>query len=339
MSVDAIFDGDYLIAEAGRRNRNFKVIRRKQPGLFIKQIKTPDPQAIATIQREAAFYKAVHSDPRVAALSSLIPQLIDYEPRRQAIALSLADPAESMAEQQWRAGAFPENSARLLGNTLATVQAQGAALLQHPDARSLFPMQMPWPLMLDQVGLSFLDTYGSSGPQLSAAIRQSPSLQLRLSELRPLWRYDSLIHGDMKWDNCLVQDSRMTIVDWELADIGDGAWDVAAIFKEYLVTAMFSAHNRQVGNPAATHTIESLQPSIRSFWSGYAGSRGLTASESSVFLDRSVRFTGARMILAVLEYVAGAQPFEPLGSAMLQAASNILEAPQVAAGQLIGSAS
>lgn len=339
MSADSIVDGDLVIAEAGRRNRNFKVIRRKQPGLFVKQVKTPDPQAIATIQREAAFYKTVHSDPRVAALSSLIPQLIDYEPRRQAIALSLADPAESMAEQQWRAGAFPEDSARLLGRALATIHAQGPALLEHPEARSLFPMQMPWPIMLDQVGLSSLDTYGLSGPQLAAAIRQSPSLQARLAELRAVWRYDSLIHGDMKWDNCLVEDSRITIVDWELADIGDGAWDVAAIFKDYLVTTMFNAQSRQAAKPAIAHALESLQPSIRSFWNGYAISRGLTAADSGLFLDRAVRFTGARMVLGVLEYVAGAQAFEPLGSSMLQTASNILEAPQIAAAQLIGSAS
>ena len=49
ISAQSVVDGDFVLAEAGRRNRNFKVMRRQQPGLFVKQIKSMEAQAITTI--------------------------------------------------------------------------------------------------------------------------------------------------------------------------------------------------------------------------------------------------------------------------------------------------
>src|SRR5260370_34423267 len=173
----------------------------------------------------------------------------------------------------------PEKTGRLIGHPLGLAASYGLSMLADPATRGLLPYQAAWPMTLDQMGYSFLGNFPSIGPQLSASIRQSPNLQPMLSALRPLWRYDSLIHGDMKWDNCLVSsrdgvELNLTIVDWELADIGDGAWDVATIFKEYLVTAILNASSRQAAaaqnQPAPLpQTIETLQPSIRAFWKAY----------------------------------------------------------------------
>jgi Phosphotransferase enzyme family len=345
ISAQSVVDGDFVLAEAGRRNRNFKVLRRKQPGLFVKQIKTTEAQAISTIEREAAFYRTVHSDARYATIAQMIPKFIDYEPPRRALTLSLTENAESISEHHMRHAQIPESTARLIGNALGIAHAYGPTMLADSKLRTLFPYQVPWPMTLDQSGYSFLDNFPPIGPQLAAAIRQSPKLQPMLSALRPLWQYDSLIHGDMKWDNCLLSSpdgvqQNLTIVDWELADIGDGAWDVATIFKEYLVAAILNASARQAAAsqnqpvPPA-QTIESMQPSIRAFWKAYAAARGITA-DAGRYLDRAVRYTAARMIIAVLEYLNASPQFSVLGSSMLQTAVYLLETPQVAAVQMIG---
>jgi Ser/Thr protein kinase RdoA (MazF antagonist) len=225
----------------------------------------------------------------------------------------------------------------LIGNALGLAHSHGPIMLADVKMRTLFPYQPPWPMTLEQSGYSFLDNFPPVGPQLSAAIRQSPKLQPMLSALRPLWQYDSLIHGDMKWDNCLLSsrdgvEQNLTIVDWELADIGDGAWDVATIFKEYLVAAILSASGGQSATP---QTIESMQPSIRAFWKAYSNARGLNA-DAGRYLDRAVRYTAARMIIAVLEYLNASPQFNVLGASMIQTALNLLEAPHVAAAQMIG---
>jgi len=345
--ADTIVDGDFMLAEAGRRNRNFKIFRRKQGGLFVKQIKTADAQAITTIQREAAFYRTVHSDAKYAALSRMMPGFFDYEGSRHALTLSLTENAESLSEHQMRQGEMPENTARLMGNALGIAHAHGAMVAADPAMRSLFPYQLPWPMMMEQTGIAFLNGFGTTGPQIVRAMQQMPTLQTMLSGLRQFWQYDSLIHGDMKWDNCLISqpagamEPQLTIVDWELADIGDGAWDVATIFKEYLVAAILSFNARQ--NAAAQNlpappdqSIARSQPSIRAFWKAYMQGRGLSGAQAAACLDRAVRYTAARMIIAVLEYLGASSQFSPLGDTMLETARGILESPQAAAAQMIG---
>jgi aminoglycoside phosphotransferase (APT) family kinase protein len=344
----SLVSGDFAVVEAGRRNRNFKVLRRNSAGLFVKQIKTTEQQAIHTIQREAAFYRAVHGDSKYAALRRMVPEFVDYDERRYALTLRLADNAESMQERQMRESKYGEDTARLLGQALALVHSHAAAMTSDPSTRALFTYQLPWPLTFDQAGYQMLNAFGSIGPALAAGIQQFPSLQPMLSGLRAEWRFDSLIHNDMKWDNCLLKiqqetEPHLTLVDWELVDIGDGAWDVGTIFKEYIMAALMNSSAREQAaaqkHPAPPPvTLETLRPSARAFWEAYAGARGLTGGEAHATLLRAVRLTAGRMIVAVLEYLGGAPELGPLGHTMLKSSAGLLAAPQLAAAQLLGNA-
>ena len=345
LDTESIVDGDLMIAEAGRRNRNFKVLRRKSPGLFVKQIKTTEAQAIATVQREAAFYRLVHSDAKYTAIRGLIPRFVDYDARRYAVTLTLTDNAESMQERHMREGRYSEETARTLGRALGLIHVHGAAMIASPAARAMFPHQLPWPMTFDQTGYQMLNTFGPIGPALAAGIQQLPRLQPALSALRSEWRFDSLIHNDMKWDNCLLKikdgEPELTIVDWELADIGDGAWDVATIFKEYLMAALLNVTAREAAAaqnyPAPpVVTTESLQPAVRAFWQAYAAARGLAGYDQQLTLLRTVRLTAGRMIIGVLEYLGGTPQLGPLGATMLQTAMGLLDQPQLAATQMMG---
>jgi len=343
----SLVEGDFAIAEAGRRNRNFKVLRQRSPGLFVKQIKTTEAQAIYTIEREAAFYRAVHGDPKYGSIGRLVPEFVDYDARRHAVAVRLADNTESMQERQMRESKYGEDTARVLGRALALVHSYGTAMMSDSSMRSLFTCQLPWPLTFDQSGYQMLEGFGPIGRALGAGIRQFPTLQPLLSALRAEWRYDSLIHNDMKWDNCLLKmqaegEPELTIVDWELVDIGDGAWDVATIFKEYVMAMLMNASTREMAAaqkypaPPAV-TLETLRPSVRAFWEAYASGRGLSGIQAQITLLRAIRLTAGRMIVAVLEYLGGMPELGPFGNTMLQTGVGLLEAPQVAMAQLLGS--
>jgi hypothetical protein len=341
ITQESLVAGDFVLAEAGRRNRNFKVARRGLPGLFVKQIKTAEPQATTTIQREAAFYRAVSTDPRYAPIAGMIPQFLDYDASRHALALSLAENAESLAERQARDTTVPPEIAARLGGALARIHSFGPAIAADTALRPSLPAQVPWPLNLDQTGYGFLSAHGALGPQLGQAIARTPGLPAALSALRSLWQYDSLTHGDMKWDNCLLRGDDLIVVDWELADLGDGAWDVASLFKEYIAATLLShtareharAHN--LPEPPAI-TLETTRPSLRAFWNAYCAGRGMSGAAAAAYLDRAVRYTGARLVIAVLEYSAYAQQLDATGRLMLESARQILEHPHIAAAQLAG---
>ena len=49
-----------------------------------------------------------------------------------------------------------------------------------------------------------------------------------------------------------------------------------------------------------------------------------------------MRYTAARMVIAVLEYAAASQQVDALGAQMLDTSRRILEYPQIATAQLLG---
>ena len=75
-------------------------------------------------------------------------------------------------------------------------------------------------------------------------IQQNPTLTELFNNLENDWKTQSLIHGDMKHDNVIFvldQKNNMTckIIDWELVDIGDPAWDVGVFLHDFLYNNSF----------------------------------------------------------------------------------------------------
>jgi hypothetical protein len=107
--------------------------------------------------------------------------------------------------------------------------------LARPDAQgppALSPVP-PW-------GLCLMD--GDAAPELwatpalAALLRKAatdPVLVARLREARTLWRPLALIHADLKHDNLIAETTpdglRVRVLDWEMARLGDPAWDLATL--------------------------------------------------------------------------------------------------------------
>jgi aminoglycoside phosphotransferase (APT) family kinase protein len=246
-----------------------------------------------------------------------------------------------VAEQQMREGVVPPKVSAQAGAALARIHSIGAMAASDAELRPQLPCQVPWPLTVDQQGYGFLNAYGALGAQLTQAISQSPVLASGLPALRALWQYDSLVHGDMKWDNCLMRGEQLVVVDWELVDLGDGAWDVASIFKEYLASVLLNhvsreaARAQKVAEPAEI-TLDTTRPSLRAFWKAYCHGRGLSGMAAQQYLDRAVRYLSARLIIAVLEYCSFSQQMDSMANLLLESSRRIMEQPQLAAAQLAG---
>ena len=92
LGTDEVVAGHISILNSSRRNRNFKVIRNGTAGLFVKQMRDMQTDAMFTLKREAACYEFARDDP---ALSRLMPRLVSYEESRH-IVLELLPDAESL---------------------------------------------------------------------------------------------------------------------------------------------------------------------------------------------------------------------------------------------------
>ena len=343
----SVVKGDFVLVEVGRRNRNFKIIRNLQPSFFVKQIKTSDMSATSTLQREANFYKTLSQNPLVAPLKKLVPEFVDYDPTRYALVINLLSNAESIAEYQRRTGDLGTSLAADLGRTLGACHSQLINVMNDPAAFSpLLQGEVPWIMQMENTGHTVLNMLGGIGPQLAKAIQQYPNLQPMLSALRPGWQYDSLIHGDPKLENWMVLGNGngkvdLKLIDWELVDIGDGAWDVAMMFKEWLVLWLLSQPDtsNQVPHefaPATTRALTDVQPAIRTFWESYVSTRQLPRHTAAAYLHRCTRYTAARLIVAVVEYFFPLPQLNSHAMSMLMLSATMLQNPEKATAELLG---
>jgi Phosphotransferase enzyme family len=342
LSPGAIVAGDLVILESSRRNRNFKVIRTAGPGLFVKQIREMQPDAMLTLRREAACYDLARSDP---ALQRVVPRLIAYDPLRHVLILELVPEAESLAEYHARHRTFPDGIGRMLGEALGLYHACVAGIADDEAVRTLFPRQIPVVLTLERGGYSALGQYGRIVPALSAVIHQHPDFERLLDGVGNEWRFDSLIHGDLKWDNVLVFPAGgdrldFRVVDWEMADFGDAAWDVGAVLQGAL-TAWIMSMPIASGLPPeryvamASLPIEAMRPMLHAFWEAYSTTRGFNEAEGRSQIERCMRFGAARLVWAAIEQRLYAPHLDPAAAALLQVSFNILRDPPKAMAELL----
>jgi hypothetical protein len=340
VELDSVVDGDFAVQEAGRRNRNFKVSRGVLPGLFVKQVaNTASWEPIVTVHREAAFYKEISSRPPLAPVAKLTPRLVDFNPAHVCLVSELVENGENYNEYHHRIGAFPEMPAEILGRGMAAYHSLPPQALADLLARGVLPGQVPWILSLNPATLSPLGEMPQIGPMMLAVLPQYPALLHTLLALRYEWVFDSLIHGDMKWDNLVVSEEgdepQLRVVDWELADIGDAAWDAGAVIAAYIGAWMLMLSASGTSPAEVPTRFAEMRQALRAFWTTYAATRGLQAV-ARPYLERCMRFAAARLALTVFEFLYGAPQMTPLLLAMLQTGQGMTSNPGQAASEMLG---
>ena len=133
-----------------------------------------------------------------------MPKLVRYEPSRHVLVVELLPEAESLLNYHTRQKGFPPEIGRMLGEGLGLYHSQAGGLIEHEKLKGLLARQIPMILTLGRGGHGMLGHFGRIGPAISALLQQHKEFETLLDALGAEWRFDSLIHGDMKWDNVLV---------------------------------------------------------------------------------------------------------------------------------------
>jgi thiamine kinase-like enzyme len=347
VTVESVVDGDFMIVDVTRRNRNFKIIRRQHQSFFIKQIQDWDPQAIASLQCEAACYWLAQSDVELAGLALLMPAYYLYDAARHILITELLPEAENLSDYHRRLGSFPVEIASTMGRALGTYHRETINKLKDGSKDAHFSKRSPWILTINQQNAQLFNALSAANSQLFNIVQTYPEFAQALDELRDGWRFDSLIHGDMKWDNCVVykkngdgDDLSFKIVDWELADIGDSRWDVGSILQAYLSFWIMSVPENSEMTPAevvelAQYPLENMQPAIRAFWGSYLETLQVDGAKAQELLESCVKYGAARMIQTAYEYMQYSPHITVNALYLLQVSLNMLKSPKEAISQLL----
>jgi hypothetical protein len=341
LEASEIVAGQVAVLDASRRNRNFKVMRNGAAGLFVKQMRDTQTDAMFTLKREAACYELARDDP---ALSRLMPRLIHYEESRHVIVLELLPEAESLLNYHARQKGLSIEIGRMLGEGLGVYHTRAGVLLENEKLKRLLTRHTPVVLTLGRGGHALLADFGRSGQAFSALIQEHKNFEALLDALGAEWRFDSLVHGDMKWDNVLVFPGAdgldFRIVDWEMADFGDAAWDVGAVWQSFLSVWVMSMPIASGLPPEAyvgmaAQPLAGMRPVLKAFWDTYATTRHYTNAQRKSELERCMRFGAARLVWSAIEQRVDFPQIDAASAALLQMSLNVLEDPARAVKELL----
>jgi hypothetical protein len=206
----------------------------------------------------------------------------------------------------------------------------------------------PWILSLASPSFRVLREISHGNIELVKALQKAPAAGSILSDLRTGWKPDFFVHGDIKWDNCMVIPKpgsqgrwEIKLVDWETAGLGDSCWDLGSMFGNYLSCWLFSipfTDKESVSQSVnlARYPLERIQPAIRSLWQVYRTEMALDAQTSNEWLVKSTRFSAARLIQTAYEAMVHSPNFTVNIANLVQLSLNILRRPLEAAVHLLG---
>jgi hypothetical protein len=354
ITTEAILWGDLSMASAARRNRNLRATRKDGLGYLVKQPDDPMSGGLYSLRCEAAFYAFCQDTPEVAAVQALLPQLMYFDYERGIVALELLVGAQPLWGYcgQFDVANFPVRVVGSVGQALGIVHR--AFRLSGPasttaDARlAWLRRDLPWILQVHKPGPELLAGISPANYEILKILQAQEGLSRQLDGLRPLWRPETIIHNDIKSDNILVTPAKdqssgaveVRLVDWELVQIGDPAWDVAGVLQDFVLfwilsmTAMTASLEDLV--QSARYPLPVLQAAIRAFGRGYRSGAGLESAEGNALFARAVRFSAARLIQSAYEMAQTLMSLPAQSVLLLQISANLLADPEAGQMQLYG---
>jgi hypothetical protein len=320
VTPDELLDGAVTATEYLARNHLVRVDREGGCSFTIKQPRDADSPDAVTMWTEAAIFWLSANDPEFARLARWMPRYFHYRELDKVLTIEFVAAADSLMAKLM-AGAAAPALLHEIGKAFATLHGPVSRALAAKPERRLFGASLPWVLCLG----SRETRYSPPSPAAAAVhgeLMHRADALAALARVRAEWRSHQVIHGDAKAANVLIlDDGSVRVIDWEIAGMGDGLWDLAGI-----------AHSLIVPNPLVpTEPLPAAaaraRPWLESFWAGYrAGDPELARVGDS--RDAVLRLTGARIIQTCLESAHLAQQVSGALPPLLQLALELLTQPE-----------
>lgn len=296
------------IAPLSGRNFNY-VVRDRTRGLILKQGIWLEENRKA-FQVERKFYREI-APLLPFELQAQIPRALLIDDQEEALAVEFVPASVAMFQALQ---AFPTQAStvgRRLGEFLARLHGATAAL---ETCKSVLSHDAPWALRLHRPGAASFRLVSPGSYRCLKALQRHGELCAAMQRLHDDWRGDCLIHGDIKSDNLLFSVAshgatqaldRLFVVDWELCQIGDPAWDIAGFLQGILLYWIFSfpivaGPSLDRLAPLASVPLVTQRTAVIEFMRAYADACGAASSHEA--FERAFALSGARLVQFAVEY-------------------------------------
>jgi hypothetical protein len=317
-----LVDGSVTASEYTGRNHLVRVEIGRDRGFVVKQPRVLGTPDAATMWTEAAVFWLSANEPAFAALAPYLPRYHHYDERNALLTTELIVPARSLYELL----SAPVPSVRAetlatLGRVFAHLHGEVSRVLESKRTRRLFRTGPAWALTLGADESSFAVTT-EAGRVVLQRVLEYPGAVEALALARDAWRDRHLIHGDAKSANVLVrEDGALRVIDWEIAAVGDGLWDVAGFVHSLFIPSV----NADV--PDLETAERRARPLLDALWDGYVNALAEPPPGDDPRVTM-LRLTGTRLVQTCLETTLYTDRIDPLLEGTLRIGLELMTRPE-----------
>ncbi|MGE3397838.1 MAG: phosphotransferase family protein [Candidatus Nitrosocosmicus sp.] len=329
----SIVMGDLQITDISRKNRNILLLRKNATSYLVKQSDGIRVNKQSTVETEFLLYKLIEDDQRFSSLIDFFPKAFKYDKNFNILVVEFIRESISFHKNNYNPQSENINEfARLLGKIMSLYHGTFSKL-ESNEINFLPKMNMDKLNIVTPLVQIFEDV-SPANLEFFKIIQKHQVIHNAFQELPRKWKCETLIHGDFKWDNVIVQSSKTSqnkvkIVDWEYASLGDTAWDIGAALRDFLVYWIeFLPMEKyldvtQLVN-STNYPLQRIKNSIRSYWKGYIMNTDKSNNQQVDLLIRSVSFCAIHLILKVFEMHQFSPVLTNKGIYMTQLAINMM---------------
>ena len=248
-------------------------------------------------------------------------------------------PGGDLVDAVGSAGVLAADVAADLGRAVAGLHVEGRGLDGDVPSSGWAAGGIDW----HRPGPAHLRVLSGAGIELLETLQRSQALCAHLARIGRPRDPDTLIHGDLRWENVIVAAQgpppMVWLVNWEFAGRGESAWDVACVLAAG-VGGWLSTIPQVPGIPPgrlvdeASLPIDAIRPGLAAFWTAYL--EGARPPQGDAWFERCLQLVAARLVHQAFEATDREEHLHAAPVAHLQVALNVLEQPARAPDELLG---
>lgn len=334
--VKSIIDSDVKIIDFSRKNRNIKLNRKRGTSYFLKQPDINSMHDISRIRKEARLYKIINRDSNFLQLRSILPSFYMFDQKNNILVTESLTAYKSFYDycKNFHPTEFPFEPFLNLGRSIASYHK----LLQSHFVNKKFNFvsrMAPPNIVVVRPTPSLLSILSAANLDLIRIIQHDPELVKEIEKVYFNWDRHTIINGDLKWDNVLLykrddlNQFDIKIIDWELIEFGDPAWDIAGILHDFLIIWINSLNITGIKKHdldiSMYYPLDKMKKAMRNFWRGYLQGMEINARAANTLLLKSARYCAARLVQKTYEMHANSSSLSNKGLYIIQLSRNIFK--------------
>jgi thiamine kinase-like enzyme len=351
LDMESVMQGEYTVRNNDSRNCNLQVNKEyNKSNYFVKQIRATEAEKIDTLRTEAACYMLTHKKGSTIALKEFLPKFYLFDRRNHILITEQIKDVINLHEYYFTHFNFINTIPEKLANILASLHKPEViqSIQQQPEEDKIkFRNIKPWVFSIAERPVEYWASQAPSAEQQAMLlILKNPDFCRLLNAVNSLWQPNALVHHDVKFTNFLVPlhaenqaIESVKLIDWELADYGDAAWDIACMVQSYLhVWASTDIPDQELQAQGSIQKVSltQVQLCIQQFWKQYVVQAHIPLPQQYTLLLKVVNFTALKLIHTCFEATPYMQTLQPNAVKLLQIAYNILKSPENASVHLLG---